>query len=199
MWNLDLMQPRRPVLSKPDMVRRYEAGEFGNGAPTWPDIYSWLRSGPLSGKGPTILANIRNRVAMAYCEYNIPSVDVYKKYLVAIDNGVKASDMYVSLMCPNKEILQGEVIRREYGEGINLWYTTVRKPMRDALREQSYYTVGSASKLILEHYLNPRSYEWLMALLDWYPGHTVEFTALDCEWGTVSGHNALFWEVRYSY
>ena len=110
----------------------------------------------------------------------------------------RVGDWYVSSMCPtHRTILQGEVY--DTVGGLHLLYTTVKKPMRQALAEQSKTVKGPCTRLILQEYLNGRSYDWMMGLLATYPEHVIEFTALDCCWGTVPGHNTLFWEVRKGY
>jgi hypothetical protein len=98
-------------------------------------------------------------------------------------------------MCPTeKTVLQGEV--QQSIAHLDLYYSTVAKPMRDALKKEAHQASGVAALVLLKGSLNARSYEWLMYLLEAYPDHVVEFSAFSVEWGTVPGYNTCYWEVR---
>jgi len=58
---------------------------------------------------------------------------------------------------------------------------------------------GTAGRMVLKAALNENSYDDLLAVLDRYPGHVVELTALDREYGTIAGRNTIVWEVRGGY
>jgi hypothetical protein len=68
--------------------------------------------------------------------------------------------------------------------------------MRDALRERGKSVGGIIAVSLLRYYLCPQSYDWLQYLFDAYPDHIVEFSTYSVEWGTVPGHNTVFWEIR---
>ena len=93
-----------------------------------------------------------------------------------------------------RTVIQGEVMEGPWG--LNLTWTAVKKPMRDALAVTSLYNNGLYAKLLLRKHMNDLSYEWLQYLLETYPDHVVEFSVYDYCWGTVPGHNTVFWEVR---
>lgn len=191
-------EQRKPVLSKADFVGRYAAGEFGNASPTWRDYRHWdMYRHRHDGRK----FHIRNRVAGGPTYYNLDPVSVHSWWRQLVDNeGVLEESLYISEMCPTERTLfQGEVKQTEPHSGrcgLDLLYTTVAKPMRDALAEKSQATSGIIASLLLRHYLCPNSYEWLTFLLEAYPYHVVEFTTLSTQWGTVPGYNTLFWEVR---
>lgn len=63
------------------------------------------------------------------------------------------------------------------------------------LAQDATHSVAVAT---LKHVLNENSYDDLRILLDQYPSHTVEFTALDRCFGTIPGRNAVIWECRES-
>lgn len=180
-----------PVLTKTDFVRRYAAHEFGNASPTWNDLREWLNDGHDTNQ----LFHIRNRVASGVTHYNIPSHLVKQCWNTMLETGVPEDSLYISAMAPTElTLFQGEV-QRQVG-GLYLFYTTVAKPMRDALKEQAREARGIMAYALLRHYLCPCSYEWLMVLLDRYPDHVVEFSVYAREWGTIPGYNTVFWECR---
>jgi len=180
----------RPVLTKSDFVCRYALGEFGNASPTWNTFEEW--TGRKVGSGT--LYHIRNRVKGGATWYNVRSCDLKNVWEFA-SKKCGQCNLYISAMAPTKKtILQGEV--QEGVWGLELTYTRVKKPMRDALREQSISTRGLEASLLLGVAMNDLSGDWLMYLLEMYPEHVVEFSVYSVCWGTVPGHNTVFWEVR---
>lgn len=179
----------RPVLNKQDFVRRYAAGEFGNASPTWNGLDEFLAD------GYTGLVHVRNRVAGAPTWYNIPARDVAATWRKALETGYGSEQLYISAMAPTTYTLfQGEVLQSAHS--LDLLYTTVAKPMRDALRQWSRHVSGIVAILLLRYYLCPNSYDWLNYLLTAYPAHAVEFSTYAIKWGTIPGFNTVFWEVR---
>lgn len=188
---------RPPVKTKADFVKRYRAGEFGNHSPTWDTLEEYLASGYRG------LVHIRNRVAGGPTWYNVPAEEVEGRVGIITApffNGSpepleKRENLYFSGMAPTeKTLIQGEVMRST--RHLEFFYSTVAKPMRDALTEKSDTIYGAAAAAVLRRYLCPNSFEWLGYLLDTYPGHVVELSTYDVEWGTLPGYNTVFWEVR---
>lgn len=183
--------------SKRDFVVRYAAGEFGNASPTWntfeefdaitrqryPDAWEAERA--------PIRYHLRNRVAGGATYYNLNTYEAYVRWAQQPDR----SQWYLSQMAPtDKTLLQGEVMETE--KGLSLFYSTVAKPMRDALKEQSATVYGLQATSLLRTHLCARSYDWLMELLQLYPNHVVEFSAYSVKFGTLPNYNTVFWEVR---
>lgn len=179
------------MLSKRDFVRRYAAGEFGNASPTWATYDRWYSD---RGWRYGDLFHVRNRIAGGQTWYNVPRQELGNAWACACGK-TGAHNLYISAMAPTERtVLQGEV--QEGLWGLDLTYTRVRKPMRDALREDSHQVSGLRSRLLLRGAMDQRSYEWLEYLLDAYSGHVVEFSCYETCWGTVPGYNTVFWEVR---
>src|SRR5687768_4640924 len=117
-----------PVSTKANFVRRYQAGEFGNRAPTWENFVDWAMAH--LGGDKLELFHIRNRVAGAMTWYDVP------KYRMADDWAVATklydpSELYISAMAPTHlTTIQGELLRSS--RGLELYYSTVRKPMRQS-------------------------------------------------------------------
>lgn len=177
-----------PVKNKQDFVHRYQAGEFGNHAPTWDTASDYLASGYPG------LVHIRNRVASGATWYNVSREEFSFQWKSAVQL-CSPSLLYISAMAPTeKTILQGETVLTPYG--IHLTYTRVAKPMRQALAEESLIARGIIGVTLLRHFLCPNSYEWLQVLLDRYDSHAVEFSTYSVQWGTLPNYNTVFWEVR---
>lgn len=183
----------RPVLTKTSFVKRYQLNEFGNRSPTWNSWEEFWEDWQEDG-WEDALYHIRNRVAGAQTWYNVLGSEVGDTWLEATKL-FEPSQLYISAMCPTERtVIQGEVMRST--NSLELFYSTVKKPMREALKERSRAVSGIMANLILKAYLPPNDLDWLMGLLDRYPDHVVEFTTLDVEWGTVSNFRTLYWECR---
>lgn len=104
--------------------------------------------------------------------------------------------LYVSAMAPTElTTFQGEVQESNIG-WLNLYFSTVPKPMRASLVEGGRQVSGLLAKTLLDHFMDGRSRRWLDWLLYAYPGHVIEFSCYKQCWGTLPGHNTVFWEVR---
>jgi len=183
-----------PVNTKVDFVQRYKAGEFGNASPTWDTFTDWASS---SWKdAPDQLFHLRNRVRGGPTWYDVKSEDVASTWERICSTGqVRASDLYISAMAPTpRTLFQGEVVQSPIG--LQMIHSTVAKPMREALREETIQTQGLISWSWLRLYLDPNSLDWLQILLDRYPEHVVEFSTYSVCWGTLPGLNTVIWEVR---
>jgi hypothetical protein len=178
----------RPVLTKKDFVDRYSRGEFGNHATTWLTLRQYHISGYCG------LVHLRSRVAGGPTYYNLTSAALW----ITLNKVSTRSDYlnwYVSAMAPtSKTLFQGEVTRGLWG--LELTYTHVAKPMREALEQSTRTTRGLEANLLLQHYLCPNSWDWMNVLLERYNDHVVEFSTYSEQWGTLPGYNTVFWEVR---
>jgi len=185
-----------PVLTKNDFVKRYEEGEFGNASPTWNDISSFLKEVDLSWeKDGQVLYHIRNRVKGGPTWYNVHGVNLPVTWEQCVRGGANVKDLYVSEMAPTElTTMQGEVMFTP--EGMSLFYSFVKKPMREALKENSKNAHRLTARVLLETFMNAKSLDWLNELFDRYPEHVVEFSCYNRCWGTLSGFNTVYWEIR---
>lgn len=182
-----------PVLTKKDFVERYACGEFGNASPTWQTFEEWYDSTFPSWYRyrPNELFHLRNRIAGGETIYDSKWGQLYEEWA----KRHFSRNWYCSAMCPHQHnVLQGNVLLTP--QGLYLNYTRAPGPYREAFSVESKHATGIMAVCLLRQALNPVSYDWLQVLLERYPDHVVEFTALSVEWGTLPGYNTLFWEVR---
>lgn len=92
------------------------------------------------------------------------------------------------------QTMQGEVMRSE--RHLDLTYTTVKAPMRVALATETRYASGLTAQTLLQHYMDPCSYDDVMALLDECDGSVVEFTCFDVDLGRYLHRSVVIWEAR---
>jgi len=178
------------------MVERYRAGEFGNHSPTWLTLEDFLRQRPDDG-----YFHIRNRVAGGPTWYNVHAYDVafrWQQLTEGLDGAtpVAPSSLYISAMAPHEHnLLQGEVWQGPWGLNLHASYE-IGVPMRDALSVSPFDCTGLEARLRLQQVMNDLSWEWFQWLLEAYPDHVIEFSSFSVCWGTVPGHNTVFWEIR---
>ena len=184
--------PIQSIDTKAQFVREYQAGRLGNRAPTWQTLEEYLTS---SYKG---LVHIRNRVAGGPTWYDVPAENVAAGYVRIIAEGlVGPGDVYFSGMAPtDKTIFQGEV--RQSERHLDLYYSTITKPMRASLLEGGRQVHGLEALGILKALMDPSSLDWVQTLLDRYPWHVIEFSTYSVNWGTLNLPTVI-WEVRGGY
>tara|TARA_Y100000361_G_scaffold36089_1_gene30612 strand:- start:54447 stop:55037 length:591 start_codon:yes stop_codon:yes gene_type:complete len=176
-----------PVLNKRDFVKRYKKGEFGNAAPTWSSVTAFKKAYALEWPTKDQLFHLRSKEPGGPTYYNL----TFKKLL----SKKNTENYYVSAMAPTaKTIIQGEI--RQSIKHLELRYTTVKKPMRDAFKVEDKTIFGLQVNYVVSSCLDANSQDWLFVLLDRYPNHIIEFSTYSTQWGTVPGYNTVFWEVR---
>ena len=185
---LDFERPKpRPVLNKQNFYERFYEGEFGNHGLMWRTIDEWWHSGyehPIA---------IRTFKPGGRCDYNIPRRKVFQRALDFQEQGW--TELNFSAMAPTERtLLQGEAILML--GGLHLFASTVKKPMRNALAEGGFHTVGAIAYRLLRESCDPDSYDWIMQLLETYDEHVIEFSCFECDWGIIDNKNTVIWEVR---
>ena len=180
----------KPVRNKADFYRRFYAGEFGNHGPMWDSLEGWERE-----HDPNGLYAIRTLSVGGRCDYNIKPQDIPSRTHALHLDGWRHLNW--SQMIPDIAIrTQGEFTRSAQTGILELNYSSLRVPMRQALRERSRAVRGAEATAILRNSMNGASYDWSAYLLDAYPDHVIEYSALEFNWGSVRGQNTLIWEVR---
>lgn len=175
-----------PILSKQQFVREYQKGTFGNRAPTWQSLFEFLAS-DYNG-----LVHIRNRVAGGPTWYDVKAEDVEN---VCKTLQLDLNSYYFSGMAPTeKTLIQGEVMQSD--KGLYFYYSRIKKPMRDSLKEGGKEAFGLVARSLLFCAMDPVSWDWLNVLLERYTNHVIEVSVYDCWWGTIPNRNCIVWEVR---
>jgi hypothetical protein len=185
---------RPPVLTKIDMYARLNAGEFGNTLPAWEDPNDWwadVRELPGLDRR---LWGVRSKVANdPLTKLNVPTAEVFDRVGL-----ISAGANITCMVKPWSPQLECDVCRRPDGPGLTVSGNVGPiKPgsWREHMKTPKLWE-GSRATVILGYHLNANSYDDLMILLEEYPDHVVELSALDHCFGTVPGRNAVIWEVR---
>ena len=186
------------------MYDLYQRGLFGNRLKDWPTPWACLDD----PNRPSIVGiRYRGLVKNAPCIPHI-SIDQLENVVARLSlDGWEPSRMLTCESFPNHaRTIQGEVCRSE--NFYDLRYSDVQLMMRDAFRIETKYARGLEAKILLEHYMDPASYDDLMDIFEMYDSATVdpydnsvavEFTCLNTDIGVCPGRNTLIWEVRHDY
>ena len=177
------------VSNKRDFYYLWNNNLLFNKIPTW-DSYSSLIESGWKGK-----VGIRPLTLGKKSQLNVP-MNKIDEALEKIENeGTQKNNVTFLAGQPDKKILLlGELKRTE--QGVYLLYSTIKKPMKDALAENENHAFGLKALIILKHNLCPQSYSDIMTLLDMFPDSSIEFTAYSTNIGLIPGRNTLIWEIR---
>jgi hypothetical protein len=186
-----------PIRTKVEMYDRLSAGEFGNTIPQFLSVADWQAS-PDSSRFSLWGVRSARHSMHPDCRLNCPAAEVAEYAERHFPDGPN-----ISMMVDNVATITAwlEIVESDTGlvvEGIE-WPAvdqgwTWRNSMRDPIRRQAWS--GASAKAVLRRHLNPNSLDDLWEVLDRWPGHVVELSALDCCFGTTRGRNAVVWEVR---
>lgn len=173
------------VETKAQMMDLLMQGAFGNTTRVWESIPAYLQS---DFEGTVALRSL------------IPGGKMYptlaREDIEGLLIGYEAlfPDYYVQEVVDASHYTFAGELKRD-GVGYFLQSTTVKKPMREALRKQSHAYGNLCTLMVLDHYCEPEDKEHLMHLLDEYPEHVIEFTCLDIPAGLLN-RRMIVWEVR---
>ena len=184
------------VKTKRQNYSLYFLGAYGNTAIKWGSVGEIIRSG---WEGEVCIRSTRG-MDRDKVGYNVPVENLEQKLREYEAQGIPRSVLTFNEPMPDEFLtIQGEVMRSH--EGMRLFYSTVKKPMNEALREKPESAVNFAALLLLKRSLCPSSYDDLMGLLDVFSGDqsktsVIEFSTYSIDVGRIPNRNTVIWEVR---
>lgn len=184
------------VSNKVDMYRRLAAGEFGNTIVQYFSVEAWTAApesksglwGVRSSRWPMHPAAKLNCPADEVAEYAAKHFGDGVNISMMVDATARVSAFLEVLRTPDGLVVEG-VEYPKFWDGWN-W----RNSMNDPTRRRAWKRLSAMA--LLDHHLNANSREDLDRLLDQYPDHIVELSALGRCVGTIPHRNAVVWEVR---
>jgi hypothetical protein len=187
------------ITDKAQMLALQQSGKLGNFLRTYSSIDE-LSDIPRSR--PLDYFTIQNKQSDSpFFAPEVIGVDVPAEIERLLLQGAYPSTIYVRDIPPpgTRRIIQGEfssIPGREWG-GFELYFTTGGdKNLRHDLEERGRRLSGFAALTILRACMEDSAQEDLLALLDQYPEHVIEFTYFDRPCG-VFNRNLVVWEVRH--
>lgn len=185
------------ITSKAQMVTLLLNNQLGNTAPAWLSVEGWLDF--LIRQPHYNIWGVRSLTPGGPCVLNCQTAAVTAAMDVIRNGGHKP---YISLMIDGLVDVTAwlEVYESKNGlvvEGIEHPDTAGGMNWRNSMNTSIRKTwAGTAAKMVLARHLNANSLDDLRLLLDTYPEHVIELSALDRCFGTVPHRNAICWEVR---
>lgn len=179
-----------PIDSKPEGVRLFKEGHFGNSLRQW-DTLEDLDLDPYDG--PIV---IRSKAAHGGgpCTYNIPKLMVPRILCRPPWDQIPLKDVYFNeLLPPEFSTLQAEIMEDVTGEWY-MRYSLERVYFREAL-QRPLVAAGLKALEIVRHFADWKLFQCVRELFECYPDHVVELTTTDRSFGTRRW-NGIVWEVR---
>ena len=174
------------ITSKDQMYTMLRQGKLGNTLRTWDSEESYLASG---FRGRTSLRCRRPGVTF---RHGMTHEEALREGRVCFE-GCKPEDFVYCEVAPDWECtFQGEVQWGLYG--LDLFWSTRQSNHRIAM-QGARQAHGVTALALLRHYLDPQDFDDLMALLDLYDGHVIEFSVFRVTLGQLN-RRMIVWEVR---
>ena len=179
---------RPPVLNKTDFYRRFFNSEFGNHGLMWESLEEYQDSRFAD------CVVFRTKIPGGRCQYDVLPQDAPRLWGEFIKS-YGLGNVSIHAAMPVEAVLLNAEVTRSPG-GLHVFGATVQAHMRVGLATAGQHLNGLAADHLLRRLMLPTDYDWIMNLLDEYPGHVIETTALDRPWGWVPGAQSVVWEVR---
>lgn len=179
------------IMSKSQMFRLYEAGEFGNKLRSWKGVDAYLASGFTGMVG----MRYRGGEPGKWCAYNLPRTKIPGLARKWCQEGAEVNRIIVSEAAPDHRLyMQGEFCA-DNAMGYYLFYSTAPLPMREALKT-GRHCYGPSALMVAISRMTPASEDEFRALLERFPSAVIEFSVYHHCLGSSPRCNTLFWEVR---
>jgi len=182
---------KKRIDTKKDFYLLYNKGLFGNRPLCWNTHKELLNS---TWRNAVCIRSTKG-TARSNTRFDVPFCELEKELEDLRNTGVKDSEMSFNQSMPNdKIIIQAEIKRTQFG--LYLLYSTIKKPMNLAFKEEIKHAFGLEALLILQTHLFPQSYSDIMNLLEMFPESVIEFGTYSIHVGDLPGRNTIIWEVR---
>lgn len=162
-------------------------GRLGNYVETWDSVPKAIVAGAFVNDGTVM---IRSMVPNGPNKANLEAGSALEFQYELFCKGV---EFVVQPMLNDQwRTVQGELI---YEPDLKMWWSTMKRPMRQALREEPRWSNGAETMSVLAHYMDASSFADVFEIMDKYPNAVVEFGCFDRGVGVLR-RNTIIWEVR---
>jgi hypothetical protein len=177
--------------SKAEFYPRWINLEFGNRLHIFNSWYN-LQASDYDGQ---VSIRYKDASANQWKKYYVPRNDVFIHLAEFVKQGAELSKFTFNESAPDNSLLiQGELAYLT--NGLYLYYSVLRAPMREALNREPREAYNLRAKNILRSLLFPQSYDMLIELNELYPNSVIEFSAYSIPLGVLPNHSVVTWEVR---
>jgi hypothetical protein len=180
------------ITSKSQMYAALLAGKFGNTIPCWFSVEDWEGVADFTKQW-----GVRTMTVGGPCRLFCPADEVRSTFESYLSMGHTPQ---ISCMIDNYGdcVLMADV----WDSPTGLIVHGIDMPEKDAnwrrdMPGKARMYEGVAARRLLRRRLNENSYDDLMELLELYPDHDVELSAMSICFGTLPHRNTIIWECRY--
>lgn len=178
-----------PITNKRQMYKALSSGKFGNTIQQYSPAEWWeSNAGCEYAKW-----GVRTKTVGGPCRLHCPSHEVMPTVKSFSPHECNVS---VMLDCVGQVTWLGDIYRSEQGLVCSGHESPPRTHnWRDMMKHPNLW-MGLRASMLLKKHLNANSYDDLMLLIELYPDHVYELSALDVCYGMVPLRNSIIWEVR---
>lgn len=173
--------------SKADNIRALRLGLFGNAPKQWNTVFDVE-----ADVGPDHPIVVRPRTPGGRCWYDTTLREWGWKFCVGEDGD--PNEYYFNEPIAKDSVLLNAEVTRMFGQ-LEMYCSTEPDHMRPALRSSGRRLFGLTALMMLRSRCCDRGRETIEGLLEAYPDHVIEFTAMSRPYGTL-GWSSVVWEVR---
>jgi len=179
------------IKSKRECYILYECGFLGNKVETANSYEEVLEKGWIG----TVSIRSRGKSTERSLVYNFPIEKIPEELKIREEMGFDIKKISFSKTPPdNKLKFQGELMLTK--DGFHILYSTVKKPMNLALKEEEKILSGLSALNFLKENFNPASLEDIHEIFLIFPNDVIEFSCYEVNLGTLNNRNVIIWEVR---
>ncbi|MES3031143.1 MAG: hypothetical protein V4697_01880 [Patescibacteria group bacterium] len=182
-----------PILCKRAFFGLWWQDLLGNKPRTWRTVEEFLES---DWSDPVSLRYNGHLVGQPLIS-DIPRENVEEEMKKLQMRGYQRYDYHVTeQFSPSKirYLINGEAMRSE--EGLCLFFSLENKFMRAALVSSGKQVYRTTALLTLQTILEGNDCEELLAFVDRYPNHAVEFSGFNRGVGNIARRKMIIWEIR---
>jgi len=182
------------VLNKKSNLNLFSTNAFGAKSPSWNTLQEVRES---NYKEKVVLRTTMGGNGLCCYDLTIEEAENVVK-----NCGIDPSFIYFNATTDdNFLVLQGEYMESIIVKDSKVYaccftYTTIKKKMRIALKEESHVEYGIQARKLLIEAMTPSSWSDFEAVLENFPNHIVEVSVYNNNYGDILGRNAIVWEVR---
>jgi hypothetical protein len=178
------------IKNKTQFYDLYTKGFFGNKPLEWNSQEELKKS---NWPGAVCIRGLN--IPRELVKYNITQPELFNTLEDYKAKKIPINKLRFNQSMPDEYLtIQGEV--SESYSGFELTYTTIKKPMNLALKEEELKANGLKALNILKQNLFPSSYSDMQVLFEKYPESVIEFSSYKIAVGNIRGRNTIIWEVR---
>lgn len=191
------------IKSKHQMYQLLSAGRLGHTLPSWGSLSDFVMHKLFASDADPAITNkrcwaVRSLLAHSSCLFNLTGLEAWEECKRLGDTNFNLSPM----LDDTQRICYAHLMRDPIATNFDVWnlhYTEDPKPARLLHSKdgcQQKWLSGLKAKAYIRLHMDDIGWETLLALIEEYPDHCIEFTIMSSSLHAFGPTNTIFWEVR---